>query len=168
MLDPKQGQAPLVHFQQYPTVKVPVKLNPVNFDGVFNNMKFQMEQTNLMPNIQQIKGQFQQNGQDMQNLIQVQNMNIQNLQQIAMQNIGGNGGLGINMGGMLIENRYNPNQMQPQTDYNYSSDMKGQKLQRRPSTNKLQNDQNSNQNQRMISGPMNNSSSISVSAASIA
>lgn len=43
MIDPKQGQAPLVHFQQYPTVKVPVKLNPVNFEGVFNNVKFQME-----------------------------------------------------------------------------------------------------------------------------
>lgn len=40
MMDPKQGQQPLVHFQQYPTVKVPVKLNPVNFDGVFNNMKY--------------------------------------------------------------------------------------------------------------------------------
>jgi len=30
---------PMIHFAQYPTVKVPVKLNAVNFDGVFNNMK---------------------------------------------------------------------------------------------------------------------------------
>jgi hypothetical protein len=30
---------PMIHFAQYPTVKVPVKLNSVNFDGVFNNMK---------------------------------------------------------------------------------------------------------------------------------
>jgi Leucine-rich repeat len=30
---------PMIHFAQYPTVKVPVKLNAVNFDGVFNNIK---------------------------------------------------------------------------------------------------------------------------------
>lgn len=29
----------MIHFAQYPTVKVPVKLNAVNFDGVFNNIK---------------------------------------------------------------------------------------------------------------------------------
>ncbi len=59
MIDPKQGQQPLVHFQQYPTVKVPVKLNPVNFDGVFNNMKFQMEQgAQNAPPMSQMKGQF--------------------------------------------------------------------------------------------------------------
>lgn len=40
VMDPK-SQQPLVHFQQYPTVKVPVKLNPVNFDGVFNNVRMQ-------------------------------------------------------------------------------------------------------------------------------
>ena len=35
----------MIHFAQYPTVKVPVKLNAVNFDGVFNNMKmYQVEQ----------------------------------------------------------------------------------------------------------------------------
>lgn len=41
-------------------MKVPVKLNPVNFDGVFNNMKFQMEQANqpMQPSMQQMKGQF--------------------------------------------------------------------------------------------------------------
>ena len=69
-----------MHFQQYPTVKVPVKLNPVNFDGVFNNMKFQMEQGNQpMQPMQQIKGQFQnpQSQQEMQNLIQVQSLNMQ-------------------------------------------------------------------------------------------
>lgn len=42
MIEPKAP--PMVHFQQYPTVKVPVKLNPVNFDGVFTNLKFQLEQ----------------------------------------------------------------------------------------------------------------------------
>lgn len=34
-----QKPPPMIHFAQYPTVKVPVKLNSVNFDGVFNNMK---------------------------------------------------------------------------------------------------------------------------------
>ena len=51
----------MVHFQQYPTVKVPVKLNPVNFDGVFNNIKFQMEQATpqgQLPQLNQFKGQF--------------------------------------------------------------------------------------------------------------
>ena len=42
VMDPK-AQQPLVHFQQYPTVKVPVKLNPVNFDGVFNNVRMQVD-----------------------------------------------------------------------------------------------------------------------------
>ena len=59
---------------------MPVKLNPVNFDGVFNNMKFQMEQGNQpMQPMQQIKGQFQnpQSQQEMQNLIQVQSLNMQ-------------------------------------------------------------------------------------------
>lgn len=27
----------MIHYSQYPTAKVPVKLNSVNFDGVFNN-----------------------------------------------------------------------------------------------------------------------------------
>ena len=35
----EQKPPPMIHFAQYPTVKVPVKLNSVNFDGVFNNMK---------------------------------------------------------------------------------------------------------------------------------
>ena len=34
----------MIHFAQYPTVKVPVKLNAVNFEGVFNNMKVFQEQ----------------------------------------------------------------------------------------------------------------------------
>lgn len=28
---------PMIHFTQYPTAKVPVKLNAVSFEGVFNN-----------------------------------------------------------------------------------------------------------------------------------
>ena len=31
----------MIHYSQFPSVKVPVKLNAVNFDGVFNNMKYQ-------------------------------------------------------------------------------------------------------------------------------
>ena len=34
-----QKAPPMIHFAQYPTAKVPVKLNAVNFDGVFNNLK---------------------------------------------------------------------------------------------------------------------------------
>jgi len=36
--------APLIHFSQFPTSKVPVKLNSVNFDGVFNNLKMFQDQ----------------------------------------------------------------------------------------------------------------------------
>ena len=36
---------PMIHFSQYPTAKVPVKLNAVNFEGVFNNMKMFQEQS---------------------------------------------------------------------------------------------------------------------------
>ena len=39
MLPGDQKAPPMIHFAQYPTVKVPVKLNAVNFDGVFNNIK---------------------------------------------------------------------------------------------------------------------------------
>ena len=38
-----QKPPPMIHFAQYPTVKVPVKLNAVNFDGVFNNFKVYQE-----------------------------------------------------------------------------------------------------------------------------
>lgn len=37
-----QKAPPLIHYSQYPSVKVPVKLNAVNFDGVFNNLKYGM------------------------------------------------------------------------------------------------------------------------------
>jgi len=33
---------PMIHYSQYPQSKVAVKLNSVNFDGVFNNMKYNM------------------------------------------------------------------------------------------------------------------------------
>jgi len=42
-----------------------------------------------------------------------------------MPTLGGNGGLGMNMGGVLIDNRYNGNQMQPNMDYNYQNELKG-------------------------------------------
>ena len=69
----------MVHFQQYPTVKVPVKLNPVNFDGVFNNIKFQMEQQSpqgQVPQLTAMQGGFQKGapGADMNSLIQVQSL----------------------------------------------------------------------------------------------
>lgn len=35
---------PLIHFSQFPISKVPVKLNSVNFDGVFNNLKMFQDQ----------------------------------------------------------------------------------------------------------------------------
>ncbi len=36
-----------------------------------------------------------------------------------MPTIGGSGGLGMNMGGVMIDNRFAANQMQPQMDYNF-------------------------------------------------
>jgi len=36
--------APMIHFSQFPNSKVPVKLNAVNFDGVFNNVKIFQDQ----------------------------------------------------------------------------------------------------------------------------
>lgn len=70
----------------------------------------------MMP--QQIgKGQYQTGnmggGQDnMQNLIQVQSLNMQQ-QQMVGATLGGNGGLGMNMGGVLIDSRFAPSgQMQ--------------------------------------------------------
>lgn len=33
----------MIHFAQYPSVKVPVKLNNVNFEGVFNGGKIQYQ-----------------------------------------------------------------------------------------------------------------------------
>ena len=45
--DPKAPA--MIHFAQYPTVKVPVKLNAVNFDGVFNNMKMYQGPTAEQP-----------------------------------------------------------------------------------------------------------------------
>mmetsp|Transcript_17811 Transcript_17811/g.27562 ORF Transcript_17811/g.27562 Transcript_17811/m.27562 type:complete len:82 (+) Transcript_17811:4475-4720(+) len=35
-----QKAPPNIHYSQYQTSKVPVKLNSVNFDGVFNNNNF--------------------------------------------------------------------------------------------------------------------------------
>ena len=40
---------------------------------------------------------------------------------------GGSGGLGMNMGGVLIDNRFAGNQMQPQMDFNYSNENRSQK-----------------------------------------
>ena len=85
----QQKAPPMIHYSQYPTAKVPVKLNSVNFDGVFNNNSMQQ---NLNPQgpggkpgqlggVQglSINGQGQGLGgqNDMQSLIQVQSMNQQ-------------------------------------------------------------------------------------------
>lgn len=44
----------------------------------------------------------------------------------SMAGLQGTGNLGVNMGGMLIDNRYQGNQMQaPGMDYNYQQDLKG-------------------------------------------
>lgn len=66
--------SPLIHFAQLPTSKVPVKLNSVNFDGVFNNVKvFQEQQTPVAKNpgpSGSSKGNRSSN-RDMSNLIHV-------------------------------------------------------------------------------------------------
>jgi len=37
-----QKAPPMIHYSYNPTSKVPVKLNAVNFDGVFNNFKYSL------------------------------------------------------------------------------------------------------------------------------
>lgn len=44
-----QKAPPMIHYSQYPTAKVPVKLNAVNFDGVFNNLKYNMQDAQQTP-----------------------------------------------------------------------------------------------------------------------
>jgi hypothetical protein len=46
----------MIHYSQYANAKVPVKLNAVNFDGVFNNLKYQMNQDGTTPQAVQGKG----------------------------------------------------------------------------------------------------------------
>jgi len=74
---------PMVHFSQYPTVKVPVKLNAVNFDGVFNNIRLFQDQTPTQsagqPGSQprpNIPGQSLYAANDMANLIQVSSLQM--------------------------------------------------------------------------------------------
>mmetsp|Transcript_33475 Transcript_33475/g.32933 ORF Transcript_33475/g.32933 Transcript_33475/m.32933 type:complete len:131 (+) Transcript_33475:1134-1526(+) len=76
---PEAKMAPMVQYSQYPSSKVPVKLNPVNFEGVFNNMKSFADQTS--PNVgkqsQHKSGSSRGNrggNNDMANLIQVTSM----------------------------------------------------------------------------------------------
>ena len=38
-----QKAPPMIHYAQHPSSKVAVKLNAVNFDGVFNNLKYNMQ-----------------------------------------------------------------------------------------------------------------------------
>lgn len=71
---------PMIHFSQYSTAKVPVKLNAVNFDGVFNNMKVFQDQPSPATkthnhNTGSSRGQRGQNGGDMANLIHVSSIN---------------------------------------------------------------------------------------------
>lgn len=40
-----QKIAPMIHYQPFQQQKMQVKLNSVNFDGVFNNQKFQSDNT---------------------------------------------------------------------------------------------------------------------------
>ena len=53
-----QKAPPMIHYSQYPTAKVPVKLNSVNFDGVFNNLKYNMEANGETPNAKGGPGAF--------------------------------------------------------------------------------------------------------------
>lgn len=71
---------PMIHFSQYPTAKVPVKLNSVNFDGVFNNLKmFQDQQSPSTKNFSNNNNGSSRgprtNGGDMANLIHVSSIN---------------------------------------------------------------------------------------------
>ena len=71
----------MIHYQQYPQSKLPVKLNSVNFDGVFNNMKHHQDPSQPTPQNMNtgkplsgvqgfgINGPLQMGGGDMQGLI---------------------------------------------------------------------------------------------------
>ena len=114
-----QKAPPMIHYSQYPQSKVPVKLNAVNFDGVFNNLKYNM-QDGQTPQAMQMQGKMGQgaftgvqglsiNGQgqnigggpgEMGGLIQVQGMNMQMQQQMQMMNAGG--GVGMPQGTLQL------------------------------------------------------------------
>mmetsp|Transcript_24695 Transcript_24695/g.21930 ORF Transcript_24695/g.21930 Transcript_24695/m.21930 type:complete len:388 (+) Transcript_24695:144-1307(+) len=66
---------PMIHFSQYPNTKVPVKLNAVNFDGVFNNMKSFAEQPSPTVPKNNQTGSSRGNRGDMANLIHVSSIN---------------------------------------------------------------------------------------------
>ena len=72
---------PMIHFSQYPTAKVPVKLNAVNFDGVFNNLKMFQDQPSpgvksFSHNTSSSRGNRGNNG-DMANLIHVSSISTE-------------------------------------------------------------------------------------------
>ena len=103
-----QKAPPMIHYSQYPSSKVPVKLNSVNFDGVFNNLKYNMQPDGQTPQAMQMQNKMGQgpiggvqglsiNGQGQGNpngqvgdMIQVQGMNMQMHNQ-QMQMIGQGG-----------------------------------------------------------------------------
>ena len=69
---------PMIHFSQYPAAKVPVKLNAVNFEGVFNNLRMFQDQPS--PSSKEYtnkssRGNRNHDGGDMANLIHVSSMN---------------------------------------------------------------------------------------------
>jgi len=74
---------PMIHFSQYPAAKVPVKLNSVNFDGVFNSMKSFADQQypGVVKNSQHPTGSSRGNrgGGDMANLIQVSSIQTKHM-----------------------------------------------------------------------------------------
>jgi hypothetical protein len=64
-----QKAPPMIHYSQYPSAKVAVKLNSVNFDGVFNNLKYNQIQDGATP--QNVPG-----GKGPQNFSGVQGLSI--------------------------------------------------------------------------------------------
>lgn len=74
---------PMIHFSQFPTAKVPVKLNAVNFDGVFNSIKVFQDQPS--PGVKgyshnttgSSRGNRGGNSGDMTNLIHVSSINTE-------------------------------------------------------------------------------------------
>jgi Leucine-rich repeat (LRR) protein len=74
---------PMIHFSQFPTAKVPVKLNAVNFDGVFNSIKVFQDQPS--PGVKgynhnttgSSRGNRAGNNGDMTNLIHVSSINTE-------------------------------------------------------------------------------------------
>ena len=101
-----------------------------------------------MPPMQQMKGQFQNGSQDMQNLIQVSSLQMQHQQMMGLPPQ--MGGPQLPLGSVLVDGQFPRGTLGPPGEYGSQSDSK--KVPRRPSTNKVPTDSGVPVNTRMLQG----------------